>query len=78
MMIQGQIGVYGRSLGGVVATHLAAKFPQHISLLLADRTFGSLKAVSLRKFIGKGSSSLFDLISMKWETNNHHNFVEVT
>jgi fermentation-respiration switch protein FrsA (DUF1100 family) len=64
LMIIGKIGVYGRSLGGVVATHLAAKFPEQISLLLADRTFGSLKTVSLRKFIGKGSSSLFDLISM--------------
>jgi len=64
MQIKGKIGVYGRSLGGVVATHLAATFPFHIDLLIADRTFGSLKTVSVRKFIGLGSSSLFDLISM--------------
>lgn len=27
LMVAGKVGVYGRSLGGVVATHLAAKFP---------------------------------------------------
>lgn len=27
LMIKGKVGVYGRSLGGVVATHLAANYP---------------------------------------------------
>ena len=52
LMITGKVGVYGRSLGGVVATHLAASFPTKVELLLADRSFGSLKDVSIRKFVG--------------------------
>ncbi len=27
LKIKGKIGIYGRSLGGVVATHIAASFP---------------------------------------------------
>eukprot|EP00347_Sterkiella_histriomuscorum_P004596 403359863 len=61
LMLTGKVGVYGRSLGGIVASHLAAAFPNKIQFLLADRTFGSLKDVSIRKFIGKGASGLFDL-----------------
>lgn len=45
---------------------------------MADRTFGSLKNVSLRKFIGKGTSGLFDLITFQWETNNHINYINVS
>ena len=44
---------------------------------MADRTFGSLKNLSLRKFIGGGTSSLFDLITFKWETDNHINYINV-
>ena len=53
--VRGKIGVYGRSLGGVVACHMAAKYPEILSLVVADRTFGRLKAVSIRKFVGIGS-----------------------
>jgi len=72
----GKIGVYGRSLGGVVATHLAATFPKHVHFLMADRTFGNLKNVSTRKFIGGGSSLLFDIVTFKWETNNDMNYLK--
>ncbi len=48
----GKVGVYGRSLGGVVATHIAAKFPDKIQFLFADRTFGNLESISKRKFLG--------------------------
>lgn len=72
--LEGKIGVYGRSLGGVVATHLATKFSDKISFLLADRTFGNLKTVSLRKFLGAGSNILYNIISMKWETYSDLNF----
>ena len=63
LMVVGKLGVYGRSLGGVVATHLAATFPRHIEFLLADRTFGSLKNISTRKFIGSGTKLLYNFIS---------------
>ena len=69
--------MYGRSLGGVVATHVASHFPDHIKFLFADRTFGNLKDVSVRKFVGSGTSLLFDLISFKWETDSDINFINV-
>jgi fermentation-respiration switch protein FrsA (DUF1100 family) len=55
LKIEGKIGVYGRSLGGVVATHLAAKYQNRISFLFADRTFGNLRSISERKFLGSTS-----------------------
>jgi len=61
----------------VVATHIAATYPDEISLLLADRTFGNLKDVSLRKFEGSRTSTLYDLISFEWETNSDLNFYKV-
>lgn len=30
MKLRGKIGVYGRSLGGIAACHLANKYPNHI------------------------------------------------
>ena len=63
LQVKGKIGMYGRSLGGCVATHVAAKYPDKISLLIADRTFGNLKDVSTRKFTGKGTAYLYDLVT---------------
>jgi len=40
------IAVHGRSMGGYVACHLACKYPENISLLVADRTFASLGATA--------------------------------
>ena len=76
LCVQGKIGIYGRSLGGVVATHVARQFPEKIALLIADRTFGSLRSVSTRKFVGMGTRCLYDLASMQWETDNDKNFLE--
>ena len=42
LMLEGKIGVYGRSLGGVVASHLSATYPDIIKFLFCDRTFGNL------------------------------------
>lgn len=78
LRVQGKIGIYGRSLGGVVATHIAGNFPDLISLVFADRTFGNLKAISKRKFYSEASSSLFNFITMKWETNNDINYAKVS
>eukprot|EP00747_Dinoflagellata_sp_TGD_P221215 gnl/TRDRNA2_/TRDRNA2_93082_c0_seq1.p1 gnl/TRDRNA2_/TRDRNA2_93082_c0~~gnl/TRDRNA2_/TRDRNA2_93082_c0_seq1.p1 ORF type:complete len:888 (+),score=146.17 gnl/TRDRNA2_/TRDRNA2_93082_c0_seq1:138-2801(+) len=40
-----RIGVHGRSIGGIVACHLAGNHPEHVQLLVADRTFSSLEQV---------------------------------
>lgn len=49
LKLRGPLGVYGRSMGGTSATHLANKYKNLVSLLIADRTFGNLKEISGRK-----------------------------
>lgn len=74
--MSGKIGIYGRSLGGVVATHLSATYPDIIQLLIADRTFGNLRDLSTRKFPGEGTKMLYDLVTLKWETDSDKNFIK--
>lgn len=63
LQLNSKVGMYGRSLGGVVASHISATYPDKISLLIADRTFGNLKDLSTRKFTGKGTQLLYDLVT---------------
>ena len=74
LKLKGQLGVYGRSLGGTVACHIANKYPERIKFLMGDRTFSNLRTISSRKFDGKFSENLFNLLSFKWMTNNDYNF----
>jgi len=46
MGLKGKIGVYGRSLGGIVTTHLADK----VDMIIADRTLSNFKILANRKF----------------------------
>lgn len=41
-----EIGVYGRSIGGVTACHLAQRHPGVIKLLIADRTMSQLQTAA--------------------------------
>lgn len=62
-----QIGVHGRSIGGIVACHLASKHPDLVKLLIADRTFSTLALVA--KFL-MGSWAVKGLsISATWAEN---------
>ena len=78
LCLQGKVGVYGRSLGGVVASHLAATYPDRISMIIADRTFGNLRDVSSRKFRGAGTGILIDFLTFQWETHNDLNYIKVS
>jgi len=40
LRVRGQIGVYGRSIGGIAASHIALKFPSLIKVFIGDRTMG--------------------------------------
>lgn len=40
--IRGKIGVYGRSIGGITACHLAAKYSALVEVLICDRTLSEL------------------------------------
>jgi hypothetical protein len=58
--------VYGRSLGGVVVSHLVDK----VDFIFADRTFSNFDVLSNRKFFSSISRYLFKLSSGGWVINN--------
>ncbi len=64
--LTGKIGVYGRSLGGVVVSHLVDK----VDFIFADRTFSNFDVLSNRKFYSSISKYLFKLSSGGWVINN--------
>lgn len=66
MELKGKVGVYGRSLGGVVTTHLI----DQVDFVFADRTFGNFSVLSNRKFYTPISRHLFNYGSGGWELDN--------
>ena len=64
--MNGKIGVYGRSLGGVVVSHLVDK----VDFIFEDRTFSNFDVLSTRKFYSSISKYLFKLVSGGWVINN--------
>jgi esterase/lipase len=66
MGLKGKIGVYGRSLGGIVTTYLAEK----ADMIIADRTFANFTTLSQRKFYNPISDVLFKVGSCGWQVSN--------
>ena len=66
MGLRGKIGVYGRSLGGIVTTHLADK----VDMIIADRTLYDFEMVALRKFYSNVAPYLFKIGSCGWTISN--------
>ena len=75
LRVKGKIGAYGRSIGGLTACHLANKYKPLVKSLIVDRSFYELSAVPENKIKGRNTAKLFDLLSWKWRTKNHSNFV---
>lgn len=80
LKLQSKIGVYGRSLGGIVATHLARVRPD-VDFVMADRTLANLDIISERKAHGRLMSVLFKIImfaycSDSWRVRSDMNFYE--
>lgn len=69
-----QIGVYGRSIGGVTACHLARKHPDVVQLLIADRTMSQLQTAA-KYLYGAWAAKGLQLTRMIH--NNVDNFWEV-
>ena len=61
-----KVGVHGRSIGGVVATHLARK--GLVDFLFADRTFGSLEKVA-KYSIGRWTQWALPFFTMQFESD---------
>jgi hypothetical protein len=72
--LTGKIGVYGRSLGGVVTTHLI----DQVDFVFADRTFSNFEVLSNRKFFSNIAKYLFKLSSGGWVINNDLNVLHKT
>ena len=75
LRVRGKVGVYGRSIGGLTACHLANKYDKLVKTLIVDRSFYELSGVGEGKCKGKYTARIFDLLSWKWRTRNHSNFV---
>ena len=75
LRVKGKIGVYGRSIGGLTACHLANKYNNLVKALIVDRSFYELSQVPEGKLKGGYTARVFDLLSWKWRTRNHSNFV---
>jgi pimeloyl-ACP methyl ester carboxylesterase len=69
-----QIGVYGRSIGGVTGCHLARHHPDVVQLLIADRTMSTLENAA-RYLYGAWASSGIKLTAMM--ADNVDNFLQV-
>eukprot|EP01017_Pseudomicrothorax_dubius_P049604 TRINITY_DN9244_c0_g1_i15.p1 TRINITY_DN9244_c0_g1~~TRINITY_DN9244_c0_g1_i15.p1 ORF type:complete len:561 (+),score=65.23 TRINITY_DN9244_c0_g1_i15:879-2561(+) len=68
-----KVGVYGRSMGGLVSTHVGAT--QNVDFMYADRTFSSLSSVVRVKF-GSFLEVFFDIITWTlWKVDNTKNYL---
>ena len=65
------IGAYGRSLGGIVTSHLTDK----VDMVIVDRTFANFHDLADRKFYGSISRWFFWLSSCGWYANNDVDFI---
>lgn len=76
LKLKGNVGVYGRSLGGIASCHLAKKYPDIITAIIADRTFCDLEISSERRLPGVCTSFLYKFVSLNWKALNDRNFIE--
>lgn len=70
--MRGKIGIYGRSLGGIAASHLA----KYLDVSLVDRSFADLEEVVEGKFYGKAARLFYRVVNCCQRANNHENFLE--
>ena len=73
--IKGKIGVYGRSIGGLAACHLAQKYKDLVEVMIIDRSFKDLIDVAESKCHGWQTKAIFKLFTCTWRCHNATNFV---
>ena len=52
LKLKSKIGVYGRSIGGITACHLASKYNDLVELLIIDRSLNELTGLVDEKLKG--------------------------
>ena len=70
--VKGKIGIYGRSLGCICATHLQ----NQVDMVIADRGFCDLWTLSEKKFYGKTAVHLLKHFSFGWQVQNGYIFLK--
>lgn len=45
LKVAGKVGVFGRSIGGITACHLAAKYRDTVEMLVIDRSLDELLGI---------------------------------
>lgn len=45
LKVTGKVGVFGRSIGGITACHLAAKYRDTVEMLVIDRSLDELLGI---------------------------------
>ena len=71
IQVRGKIGVYGRSIGGIAASHLVSKFPNIVKCFVGDRTMGIFDHVVLNRFTqNRGVLALYRMMSSYWYIDN--------
>jgi len=64
--LKGKIGVYGRSIGGLTACHLANKYPDLVEAMIIDRSFKDLIDVAESKCHGYQTKLIFKTFTCTW------------
>jgi pimeloyl-ACP methyl ester carboxylesterase len=72
--LKGKIGVYGRSIGGITACHLAAKFKEVVKVLIIDRSLSELTDVAEAHLRGETTLTLMKGFVNGWVCDNAKNF----
>lgn len=72
LKVEGKVGVYGRSLGGIPSTQIIDK----VDLALIDRTFSNLEDMAQYRFYSKITRVLFRVGSFGWNAQNDVNFLK--
>lgn len=61
--VEGKVGIYGRSLGGIPSSSLTSQ----CDLAIIDRTFSSLYKMGEHRFCSKVASWLLYICSLGWQ-----------
>ena len=71
LRVQGKIGVYGRSIGGIAASHLVQKFPSIVKVFVGDRTMGNFDEEVLNRYARSGLMlKIYRILSCFWHIDN--------
>lgn len=70
LQLKGKIGVFGRSIGGITACHLASKFKDSVELLVIDRSLDELINIVEQKLRSTWLTCVLRIFTPGWICNN--------